>query len=190
MRLERVGDNQIKIFFTFDELAERGLTKEDVEQNSLKWHQLFFDMINEAYDEFEFTVDGTIFIDIFAMQAQGMVILFTLNEEDEMFMDDEPILQFSKAKKARLFCFKELEHVIQFAKRIYHVYDQGILYYYNKQYYLCLTEINEKLFLKVSAILSEYSEPSSTSVSIVHEYGKKIMDHSAIKYIHSYFLTD
>lgn len=187
MRLERVGDNQIKIFFTFDELAERGLTKEDVEQNSLKWHQLFFDMINEAYDEFEFSVDGTIFIDIFAMQAQGMVILFTLNEDDEVFMDDEPLLQLSKTKKRRLFYFKELEDVIQFAKRIHQVYDQGTLYYYNEHYYLYLNEIKDNQYNGVTAILSEYSEPSSVSVSMVHEYGKVIIEQSSIKYIQSYF---
>ncbi|MED2244001.1 adaptor protein MecA, partial [Bacillus thuringiensis] len=34
MRLERLNYNKIKIFLTFDDLSERGLTKEDLWRNA------------------------------------------------------------------------------------------------------------------------------------------------------------
>lgn len=48
MRLERLNYDKIKIFLTTDDLHDRGLTKEDLWKDSLKVHQLFRDMMNEA----------------------------------------------------------------------------------------------------------------------------------------------
>ncbi len=48
MRLERLNYNKIKIFLTFDDLSERGLTKEDLWRNAPKVQQLFRDMMQEA----------------------------------------------------------------------------------------------------------------------------------------------
>ena len=45
MRLERLNYNKIKIFHHLDDLFDRGLTKEDIWKDSLKWHQLFHDML-------------------------------------------------------------------------------------------------------------------------------------------------
>ena len=41
MRLERLNYNKIKIFLTFDDLSERGLTKEDLWRNAPKVQQYF-----------------------------------------------------------------------------------------------------------------------------------------------------
>ncbi|EOR23469.1 adaptor protein [Niallia nealsonii AAU1] len=37
MRLERLNSNRIKIHLTTDDLYERGLTKEDIWKDSIKW---------------------------------------------------------------------------------------------------------------------------------------------------------
>ncbi|PMY00814.1 adaptor protein, partial [Pseudomonas sp. MPR-R5A] len=52
MHLERLNFNKIKIFLTLDDLIDRGLTKEDIWKDSLKWHQLFQDMLEEASEKF------------------------------------------------------------------------------------------------------------------------------------------
>ncbi len=48
MRLERLTVNKIKIFLTSDDLNDRGLSKDDIWKDSIKWHQLFHDMLEEA----------------------------------------------------------------------------------------------------------------------------------------------
>ena len=53
MRLERLNYNKIKIFLTFDDLSERGLTKEDLWRNAPKVQQLFRDMMQEANKELD-----------------------------------------------------------------------------------------------------------------------------------------
>lgn len=65
MQLERLNDNKIKILLTLDDLFERGLSKEDIWKDSLKWHQLFQDMLEEASEEFDLDIYGTISIEIF-----------------------------------------------------------------------------------------------------------------------------
>jgi len=89
MRLERIDGNQIKIFLTYDELVELGLSEDDVDKNSLKWHQLFFNMINEAYEEFEQFMEGTIIIEVYSLQTQGLVISFTLKEDDDFSFEND-----------------------------------------------------------------------------------------------------
>ena len=92
MRLERLNYNKIKIFLTFDDLTERGLTKEDLWHDSQKVHQLFRDMMSEASDELGFEADGPIAIEVYSLQAQGMVIIVTKDmiaqDEDEEFNDE------------------------------------------------------------------------------------------------------
>ena len=57
MRLERLNYNKIKIFLTFDDLSERGLTKEDLWRNAPKVQQLFRDMMQEANKELGFEAE-------------------------------------------------------------------------------------------------------------------------------------
>jgi len=75
MRLERLNGNKIKIFLTFDDLAERGISKDDLWRNLPKVQQLFRDMIMEADDELGFHADGPIEIEVFSLPAQGLVVI-------------------------------------------------------------------------------------------------------------------
>ena len=86
MRLERLTVNKIKIFLTSDDLFERGLSKDDIWKDSIKWHQLFHDMLEEASEEFDVDIQGSVAVEIFSFQAQGMIMIITvmkLIEEDE-----------------------------------------------------------------------------------------------------------
>ena len=83
MRLERLNYNKIKIFITLDDLFDRGLTKDDIWKDSLKWHQLFHDMLKEASETFDVEIQGSVAVEIFSMQAQGMVMIVTMDEQEE-----------------------------------------------------------------------------------------------------------
>lgn len=70
MRLERLNYNKIKIFLTFDDLSERGLTKEDLWRNAPKVQQLFRDMMQEANKELGFEADGPIAVEVFSTSTR------------------------------------------------------------------------------------------------------------------------
>lgn len=65
MRLERLNYNKIKIFLTFDDLVERGLTKEDLWKDTFKVHELFRDMIEEASEELGFEINGSVAVEVY-----------------------------------------------------------------------------------------------------------------------------
>lgn len=190
MRLERVGENQIKLFLSIEELTERGLTKEDVEKNSLKWHELYFDMVNEVYDEFDFSVVTTLLIDILTVTQREMVLLFTLYTDDELFVDDVDNNEYSiETEQAICYRFIDIEHVIQFARRVSSLYKGGTLYSYNNEYYLIIPKDKENTFQKVRTIISEYGFLSNLSIPFIMDYGTEIIKSFAVDIINKYFLT-
>ena len=50
MRLEWIGENQVKLFLSTEELLKRGLTQDDVINHTLKCHPLFFEILNKLYN--------------------------------------------------------------------------------------------------------------------------------------------
>lgn len=192
MRLERVGGNQIKIFLTFEELAERGFTKEDVEKNTKKWHQLFFEMIDEASEEFEKFFDATIIVDVYALQTQGMVVSFTLDDEDVFDYDQYSFYSIEwyniPERYFQIFyLFHNFENVIQFAHRTQSILHGGSLYHYKGNYYLHLTIEDESQLKMVNTMISDYGERSSKTIYYIREYGNCILKSNALEKIVEYF---
>lgn len=77
MRIERLSQDKIRIFLTFDDLSERGIQKEDMWQEVPKVHDLFTEMMDQAYSELGFDATGPLAVEVFAMPAQGMVVIVT-----------------------------------------------------------------------------------------------------------------
>jgi adapter protein MecA 1/2 len=196
MRLERLNYNKIKIFLTFDDLMERGLTKEDLMSDSLKVHQLFRDMIEEASDELGFEADGPIAVEVYSLQAQGMVIIVTKGaidqEEDEEFLDDYIEMQVTLDESNDIFYqFHTFEDVIQLTSRLYNLYILGgRLYSYENHFYLLIEEDIKMNTENLIAILAEFGNPATITKHRVHEYGKVIFEENAMKDIHHYFINN
>lgn len=83
MRLERLSVNQFKIFLTYNDLKERGYSKEELWNNLPKANELFQDMLYESLQTNSgIELDGKLVVQEFYMlQAQGMVIVVTQNNE-------------------------------------------------------------------------------------------------------------
>src|SRR5690606_22168211 len=88
MRMERLGNDKIRIFLTFDDLTERGIQKEDMWREIPKVHELFSEMMEQAYTELGFDASGPLAVEVFAMPAQGMVVIVTRGQADEHDYDD------------------------------------------------------------------------------------------------------
>ncbi|MBT2686921.1 genetic competence negative regulator [Bacillus sp. ISL-47] len=193
MRLERLNYNKIKIFLTLDDLTDRGLTKEDVWKDSLKWHQLFHEMLEEASEEFGVDIQGTVAVEIFSMQAQGMVMIVTMEEQeqDDELLDDGFIeMQVTvDGSEDILFEFQDFEDVIQMAKRLKLVHiENGSLYSYKGKYFYRVSDIHDEDIHRAVAILAEFGNPSFASIHLIEEYGKIIIKNNAAKKLVEFFL--
>ena len=195
MRLERLNYNKIKIFLTFDDLTERGLTKEDLWHDSQKVHQLFRDMMSEASDELGFEADGPIAIEVYSLQAQGMVIIVTKDmvaqDEDEEFNDEYIEMQVTVDESDDIFYeFGSLEDIISLSSRLHILgISGGKLYSFQDHFYLELQEyeLNEQMTENIIAILSEFGTPATITIYRVIEYGKELMKEKAVEQIYHYF---
>lgn len=193
MRLERLNYNKIKIFLTFDDLLDRGLTKEDLWHDSIKVHQLFRDMIDEASDELGFEANGPIVVEVFSLQAQGMVVIVTKdqhdNDLDEEFADDYIEMQVTLDESDDIFYeFQDFEDCIQLSKRLWALdIDGGKLYSFNSRFYLLFEEEMETSTDDLIAILAEFGNSATITKYRVHEYGKLLFESGAVEQIYKYF---
>lgn len=196
MRLERLNYNKIKIFLTFDDLSERGLTKEDLWKDAPKVQQLFRDMMQEANKELGFEADGPIAVEVFSLQAQGMVVIVT-KENGEMdiegeFRDEFIEMQVTLDESEHiLYEFASLEDVIALASRLYNLgVTGGKLYSWEGRFYLWIEEETPALLkANMIAILAEFGNSSTVAIYRIMEYGKELMDDSAIEQIYDYFIS-
>lgn len=201
MRLERLNQDKIRIFLTFDDLLERGINKEDIWHDIPKVHELFNEMMDQAYQELDFEVNGPVAVEVFNLPAQGMVVIVTrgsgthplqIEKEDEEPMDEdyyELEVTLDECDDI-LFSFKELEDIIRVChKLIPFVENEGKLYTYQGRYYLLFEDIavEESVYDLMIAILSEFGEPSTTSKYILDEYGNNIMPAQAVKTVCKFF---
>ncbi|MED4161261.1 genetic competence negative regulator [Halalkalibacterium halodurans] len=197
MRLERLAVNKIKVFLTFDDLKERGITKDELWQDIPKVHDLFRDMMLEADDELGFKADGPIAVEVFALPAQGMVIIVTKGHQESDFDEDGLEggyieMQVTLDESDEVFYeFADIEDVISLVPRLVTLgMTGGTLYSYQGRYYISFTDldldgIDEESLI---ALLAEYGYPSTISTYRVAEYGSLIIANDAcIKLYQSFF---
>lgn len=200
MRLERLNQDKIRIFLTFDDLIERGINKEDMWHDIPKVHELFNDMMDQAYQELDFEVSGPVAVEVFNLPAQGMVVIVTRGkgnydssqlekeeDDDDDFYELEVTLDESDDV---IFSFKELDDVIQVAHKIQPFLEEGgRLYQKNQQYLLLIEDLNleESVYELVIALLSEFGEASTVSKYMLDEYSSVIIESDAVNTICKHF---
>lgn len=173
MRVERLNHDKIRIFLTFDDLSERGIEKEDMWRDIPKVHELFNDMMEQAYDELGFEVSGPVAVEVFALPAQGMVVIVTRGksgskmEKDEDDEDEVYELEVTlEESDLIIYSFRDFEHMVEASHRINAMLTNGgAAYFYQGKYYLVLEEVDleQERYQKLIAILSEYGEATPTT---------------------------
>lgn len=191
MRIERVTHNQFTIFLTFDDLMERGFTREDLWYDADGIRNLFTDMLKEASTELGLELVGSLLVQVHLMQAQGMHVTVTQKagnmELDEDFIEMKVMLDESKEF---IFLFKDFEHIIQVASYLSSsMISGGQIYYLDGFYYMLFEthELNDKKKGDIIAILSEFSSPSMITSHRLKEYGKMIIPQDAVQQIMTFF---
>jgi|SRR5690625_510104 len=195
MRIERISDDQFTIFLTFEDLVERGFTKDDLWHDASNIQNLFSDMMFEASTELGFELEGMLLVQVHLMQAQGMHIIVTQRFEEidmEMDIDDDFIEMKVTLDESNelMFSFKEFEDIIQVSSYLgASEIKGGQVYHMDDHYYMLLDDqdLINKNRENIIAIMSEFSQPSIVTSHRLKEYGKVIYDSNAIKQINQDF---
>lgn len=194
MRIERVSDDQFTIFLTFDDLVERGFTKDDLWHDASSVQSLFSDMMYEASSELGFELEGMLLVQVHIMQAQGMHVIVTQKFEniswDEDFIEMKVTLDESKEL---IFSFAEFEDVIQVSSNLSALSIKGgQVYFMDNRYYMLLNDndLKNKNKEDIIAVMSEYSNPSIITSYRLKEYGKVIFEANAVNHIIRNFFKD
>jgi adapter protein MecA 1/2 len=195
MRVERLGGDKVRFFLTLDDLMDRGIEKEDMWRDIPKVHELFNDMMEHAYQELGFEIAGPLAVEVFALPAQGMVVVVTRgrvpkSENEDFDGSDVYELEVTMEESDRIaFRFSDFEYLVQAALRLEPLVKQaGQVYAYKNSYYLLFgDELSSDHLEGVIAILLEFGEPSTITDVFLLEYGKVIWKENAIQGIIRYF---
>lgn len=99
MRIEKISENKIRIFVTFDDLEERDIDLSSFNYNSPETQELFWDLMEQAELELGFeTHESQLCIEAVTDVEQGFVITITRIDDDGDF---ESIHKFIKNRYKR-----------------------------------------------------------------------------------------
>ncbi|MGM9927701.1 MAG: adaptor protein MecA [Bacillus sp. (in: firmicutes)] len=193
MKLERLNYNKLKIYLTYDDLFENGLTVEDIKNDGLKVHGIIQSMVESACAEVDFQMVGTIQIEIFTMHnTQGLVMIVTRENDSDSYEDELLDLQvFLEEQQQLLYIFDSFEDLVQLCKVLKNkmLTADTSVYYYNDCYYLQIANAVAEKDDTLSAILQEYGSLSTLSIFVLMEYGKEIIKDNAVQKIEWYFMS-
>lgn len=190
MRIERISNDQFTIFLSFEDLVERGFTKEDLWHDASSVQNLFSDMMYEASTELDFELEGMLLVNVHLMQAQGMHIIVTQKfEEEDDDSEEEDFIEMKVTldeSKELIFSFDAFENIIDVSSYLASKnLGGGQVYFMNNTYYMLLddADLEDQKKEDIIAVMSEFSQPSIVTSHRLKEYGKVIYASNAVKQI-------
>ncbi|TVY11584.1 genetic competence negative regulator [Paenibacillus cremeus] len=199
MKMERLSQDKIRIFLTFDDLTERGIHKDDMWREIPKVHELFSEMMDQAYMELGFDATGPLAVEVLASPAQGMVVIVTRGRMNFSHADDAMDDEVEEVYELEVtmdetdqitYAFHDFEDLLRMAKVVNPLLiEGGTLYSYKNKWILVLdaVEMEDKRLQSIVAVLSEFGEAASVTQAVLEEYGKTVIESDAIKVLCSKF---
>ncbi|WP_128894465.1 genetic competence negative regulator [Longirhabdus pacifica] len=203
MKIERLSQDKIRIFLTFDDLVERGIQKDDMWREIPKVHELFSDMMDQAYTELGFEAIGPLGVEVFSLPAQGMVVIVTKGKFDhdksneemddielEEHMYDMQVTMDDEEDEWLTVSFADFEDLVSAVHRLHlEVENGGTLYHYQNQYVLQFSPFDSESteHALLDATLLEYGEKVVLTEAFLVEYGKVIIAENALEVIKQHF---
>ncbi|MFD1885103.1 genetic competence negative regulator [Paenibacillus wenxiniae] len=199
MKIERLSSDKIRIFLTFDDLTERGIQKEDMWQEIPKVHDLFTEMMDQAYTELGFDATGPLAVEVFALPAQGMVVIVTRGKYDQHLgtMNEDDLADEIYEMEVTLeetdfiaYSFKDFETLIEAAHTLsQNVTEAGRLYHYRDRWVFTLdpADVDMSKHAALIAVLAEFGDATSLTEAVLDEYGKVVMSENAVQTICEHF---
>ncbi|WP_062104786.1 adaptor protein MecA [Bacillus niameyensis] len=188
MELERLSSNKIKYSISFEELTFKGFTEDEMLKESEIWDDLFDEMLDEASRVYALEPCEAVAIEIYSMTSKELVLILTLDEDDfnDSAMERPPSLIDNNFI---IVVFENIDDCISFAKKLNTVnrfHSISSLYSFNSHYYFVIAQDGFKQETLL-ALSEEYGRLSSISLIYLEEYGKRLIDKTAIQTFHSFF---
>lgn len=203
MRIEKISENKIRIFVTFDDLEERDIDLSSFNYNSPETQELFWDLMEQAELELGFeTHESQLCIEAVTDVDQGFVITITKIDEDGDF---ESIHKFIKNRYRRndlkikrktsnicstvmIYNLESFDDLCDLAVRLKPVYlGDSAVYQCEGSYYLVLRRITDANHNQagIESILAEYGDRVlnvSFFEGYLNEYGTLMVENDAIDF--------
>ncbi|MCL6600626.1 MAG: adaptor protein MecA [Alicyclobacillus macrosporangiidus] len=192
MRVERIAKDKVRIFISYDDLEERGIERDEIWRNGRKVQELFWDMMETAYEQVGFEIAGPIAVEAFTMPTEGVVVIVTRvpslppraeedEDEDEEMHVEVDVTYYSTF----VFRFDDFEDVVRVAHALQDYPVRAVLYLYEGAYHLFLDEdsMQDMDYDAIWAICHEYGEYCQVTSAMLEEYGKPIVTHNTLRYI-------
>jgi adapter protein MecA 1/2 len=195
MRLERISDNKIKFSISVEELEQKGLFEQEQWKDSLMWHDLFEDMLDEIQGKFGIDAQMEITVEIESFDEQEICMILTLELDDEDYSDVESSIELFHPiiDKDLLFYFHDLEGIIDVLNRLNHTDKfkpaslEVSFFHYEDKYYLLFENIPGNQHYLVKSIVLEYGTLSNQTKYMMLEYGHAIILKNAMQKMKQYF---
>ncbi|MWC28437.1 genetic competence negative regulator [Paenibacillus sp. MMS18-CY102] len=202
MKIERLSQDKIRIFLTFDDLLERGIQKEDMWREIPKVNELFSEMMDQAHSELGFEASGPLAVEVFALPAQGMVVIVTrgklnVHADDSVHDDDdtdEDVYEMEVTLEQSdivMYAFRDFEDVLAVCRRLQQseLTEDGRLFAYHGKYIMALDPalIDSTRHNALIALLAEFGEATSVTEAVLEEYGKTIINEGAVRELCKHF---
>jgi len=208
MRIEKLNEDKIRIFFNIDDLIEKNIDLHTFMSDSMETQDLFLDMLDQAESELGFnTKNYKLIIEALASSDGNFIITVTRMSPNDMPSVRKSkrtvkakIKSFSPSKISSINCFNSFDDFCAFCSNINTVLDLSCLNFktaslfnYNDKYYLVLN--NLKLADEISRVLystlSEFGTPIKNEILFerkLKEYGKIVFKKNAICDCLKYFV--
>jgi len=217
MEIERINDHTVKFYISYIDIEERGFKREEIWYNRERSEELFWEMMDEVHQEEDFILDGPLWIQVQALDKGLEILVtraqlskdgqkfeisipedklkdFPLDERFEDLIDQQfsvkDIEEDYDAILEFVIEFKDFEDVIALSK-VHGL--EGVdlkLYSYKNIYYVFmrfLEDVEEEEVDNLLSILLEYGQETKTTIHVLEEYGKVIIDHNLMEELRKYF---
>ncbi|WP_158598296.1 adaptor protein MecA [Falsibacillus albus] len=197
MKLERLSTNKIKFSITFDELSDKGFLQDELWKESLIWHELFDEMLEEAKNVYDLEMAGAVSVEIYSLTSKEIVLILTLDALDEDYYEEwsEEDDEYEDEEDAEIdedsavtYIFKSIDAVVLLAQRLSSspAFNSS-LYCVENDYYLIFEKINDSSLDRIEALSEEYGSLANRTMHYVMEYGKLLIQNQAIQILNTHF---
>ncbi len=185
LKIEKLNENKLKITLDINDLKSRNIDIKSFVTNTPESQDLFWDVMQEAEQEFGFNVDESmVYVEAHANPQGNFTLFITKTDEKPIQKPKVPTSykftrkEFPNTLNNSLFEFTSLENLRDFCKAsLMFNYSGTTLYSYNNEYYLYVDECMSKDILEYSY----YVPNKDIMLAKINEYGKLLLQNDALE---------
>lgn len=206
MRIERIGENKIKVTVSGDDIRMWNVDLKNFTDNTPEAQDMFSFALKQAEQDVNFTVGKSqLLVETMPDGDEGYVLVISRLESEREVA--EALIRAGKQARqtefrikrkhrmsplVRIYRFREFEALCQGIAEIHELYmGSSRLFKYQGEFYLELVPIDAFGFFEMENILSEFSRKEKSPVTmqgVLNEHGRLMIEADAVRNIAANFL--